>query len=439
MAKRTASNDLNHENWNVDDDPEDAGSFKRATADVLKTRVYKTARRRNPIGSSPSTDEATAEKPNIFGAFTGFSKAPVSTTSAFGFLYNNNNQPKVNGIRHLSPTMDQQTSKADHEHDEEYFSRLKGLNSSVASWIKRHVDENPFVNLKPVFQDYERYFDELELKKQVDKSKAANDSTASTSSKQFSFGIKPTTTVSNEKPKDTVDTSAKPPPKMIFGTPSTNLSNMFSFDKASAKAPTTTSSTTSPFGTSSSASPQTTSATSTTSPATSMFKPPAGPSSGFSFGGGTTSAPFTFPSTSVSSSTTSKTGTAAEADEDEPAKVEFTPVDEEGYVYKVRCKVFVKNKDKTFGDRGVGNMFLKPIPDSEKLQLIVRADTNLGNLLCNFVLSSSIPTKRLGKKDVMLVCIPTPDVAPPPVPILLRVKSAEDADELLATLEKHKK
>lgn len=124
--------------------------------------------------------------------------------------------------------------------------------------------------------------------------------------------------------------------------------------------------------------------------------------------------------------------------EDEPPKVEFTPVVEDGHVYSVRCKVFVK-KDGSFGDRGVGNLYLKPIPDSKKVQLIVRADTNLGNLLCNFILSESIPTKRMGKKDVMLVCLPIPESKPPPVPILLRVKGPEEADELLKALEKHKK
>lgn len=96
-------------------------------------------------------------------------------------------------------------------------------------------------------------------------------------------------------------------------------------------------------------------------------------------------------------------------------------------------------KDGSFTERGVGNLFLKPIEGSEKVQLIVRADTNLGNLLCNFILSKSIPTKRMGKKDVMLVCLPTPESKPPPTPILFRVKGEEEAEELMKTLEKYKK
>lgn len=128
---------------------------------------------------------------------------------------------------------------------------------------------------------------------------------------------------------------------------------------------------------------------------------------------------------------------AENRDEDEPPKVEFTKVVEEDHIYTTRCKVFVK-KDGKFGDRGVGSLYLKPIPTSNKVQVIVRADTNLGNLLCNFILSENIPTQRMGNKDVMLVCLPMPDSKPPPVPVLFRVKSSEEADTLLKTLNENK-
>lgn len=47
-GKRSASSDLNHDNWDRDDDVEDAGTFQKASDDVLKRRIIKTARRRNP-------------------------------------------------------------------------------------------------------------------------------------------------------------------------------------------------------------------------------------------------------------------------------------------------------------------------------------------------------------------------------------------------------
>lgn len=111
---------------------------------------------------------------------------------------------------------------------------------------------------------------------------------------------------------------------------------------------------------------------------------------------------------------------------------------ESDHIFTVRCKVFVKKDDK-FNVLGVGNLYIKSIAKSEKVQVIVRADNNLGNLLCNFVLSESIPIKRSGSKDVLLVCLPTPDVEPPPVPLIIRVKNSEEADKLSAVLEKHRK
>lgn len=50
-AKRSATSDLNHENWDTEEKPEKAGTFQRASEDSLKRRIIKTARRRNPISS----------------------------------------------------------------------------------------------------------------------------------------------------------------------------------------------------------------------------------------------------------------------------------------------------------------------------------------------------------------------------------------------------
>lgn len=50
-SKRTATSELNHDNWDEDDEPEEAGTFQKASEDVLKNRVIKRAVRRNPIAS----------------------------------------------------------------------------------------------------------------------------------------------------------------------------------------------------------------------------------------------------------------------------------------------------------------------------------------------------------------------------------------------------
>ena len=45
-AKRVASRELNHDNWNEEDEPEEAGTFKQADTETLQGRVIKKAKRR---------------------------------------------------------------------------------------------------------------------------------------------------------------------------------------------------------------------------------------------------------------------------------------------------------------------------------------------------------------------------------------------------------
>lgn len=99
-----------------------------------------------------------------------------------------------------------------------------------------------------------------------------------------------------------------------------------------------------------------------------------------------------------------------------------------------RCKVFVK-KESEYSDLGVGTLFIKKV-NGEKHQLLVRAETVTGNILINVLLSKSLPTQRMGKNNVMLVCMPTPQASV--TSCLLRVKSEEQADELLEIMNKYK-
>ena len=45
-GKRPASTDLNHDNWDDEERPEEAGTFKKATDDVMEKRIVKKAKRR---------------------------------------------------------------------------------------------------------------------------------------------------------------------------------------------------------------------------------------------------------------------------------------------------------------------------------------------------------------------------------------------------------
>lgn len=101
-----------------------------------------------------------------------------------------------------------------------------------------------------------------------------------------------------------------------------------------------------------------------------------------------------------------------------------------------RCKLFYK-KDATFAEKGVGMLHLKKIKE-DKTQLVVRADTSLGNILLNIMLPPNMSIVKQGKNNVMIVCIPNPPIdpktPPAPTPMLLRVKTSEDADDLIAKL-----
>lgn len=46
MAKRGATRELNHDNWNEEEEPEEAGKWKPASSEAIQGRVIKQARRR---------------------------------------------------------------------------------------------------------------------------------------------------------------------------------------------------------------------------------------------------------------------------------------------------------------------------------------------------------------------------------------------------------
>lgn len=164
----------------------------------------------------------------------------------------------------------------------------------------------------------------------------------------------------------------------------------------------------------------------------------AAPAKTFSFGIGSASA--TTPSTGFTFSNVVKPTEEKKSDdqddnEDAEPVVEFTPVEEKDSLYSKRCKLFVKVKD-SFSDRGVGTVHIKKV--DSKVQVLVRADTNLGNILLNIILNEAVPVQRMGKNNVMMVCLPTPESKPPPTSVLLRVKTTTEADELFETLNKYK-
>uniref|UniRef100_A0A182YM09 Uncharacterized protein n=1 Tax=Anopheles stephensi TaxID=30069 RepID=A0A182YM09_ANOST len=341
------------------------------------------------------------------------------------------------------------------------------LNHAFVAWITQKCKENAYCNFSPVFKSYEKYFAKFkEMEQNGTEKSLTNSSSSSSSSTEATSKLTSTSSASQPTKVDfPTGPAAKPvEPKPIepvtkepekakektgffFGTsaPKESLAAKTlatpappaaagGFTFGSGK-PLTFGGFSSTAAASTATTNSSSSTVSTTSPSffagASTFASKAITPGGFTFGSGVVKPP-------VPDSSAAANKDAAEegdADEDEPPKVEFTPVVEKDSLYSKRCKMYFK-VDGSFSDRGVGTLHVKKV--ESKVQLLVRADTSLGNIMLNIILNESVPLQRVGKNNVMLICLPTPDAKPPPKSVLLRVKTGEEADELMATLLKFK-
>jgi nuclear pore complex protein Nup50 len=113
------------------------------------------------------------------------------------------------------------------------------------------------------------------------------------------------------------------------------------------------------------------------------------------------------------------------------------------FLFIFRLKLFYWNEGK-YCDRGIGNLYLKPNSKGDKIQLIIRADTTLSQLLLNVVLNEHLPISKLNDKNISFMCVPNPSIPgikepEKPCNFLFKVKTNEDADELLNKLNELKK
>jgi len=393
------------------------------------------ASKNNKEISDKSEKPAAATGGFSFGSKPESSKSSASLFSFGAKAENKDDESKSVSIS-KSPASNSNNSGSNSGPSKEYLSHIKALNLQVLAWLKMHIEKDPLVILSPVFKDYDEHLEDI--------------------NKQFR-DKKSDDKVSKESEKTDKDSAAKPTEtKPVFGlgnpvasetksTPSPSAS-AFSFGPASTAvtkpvgtaAPTSTFS----FGASSQAAATTASSSSTFSFGAASTAP------GQSFGSGFATGGFSFGAGGFGSSSSTTTATAASEenkeegeDEDTPPVVEVKQVEESDAIYSKKCKLFYK-KDGSYVEKGVGMLYLKSV-DGGKIQLLIRADTNLGNVLLNILLSPSIPTTRVGKNNVMLVCVPNPPVDPKsdssePCPMLLRVKTTEDADELKEKLDECK-
>ncbi|NXY88801.1 NUP50 protein, partial [Alcedo cyanopectus] len=452
MAKRIAEKELTDRNWDQEDEAEEVGTFSVASEEVLKNRAIKKAKRRNVGSESESGGAFKGFKGFIVpsgkggGGFSGFgnsagmkpleglsngsssvsSTPPFSTLKATSetqsaFVSNGPSAPAFADKKAASPKSNGGSQASSSGCAESracspslYHKQLAALNRSVRDWIAKHVNTNPLCDLTPIFRDYEKYLVTIEQQHGGD-SGSENESSRTPSSEpaaalgnsklqqgaSFLFNNKSEES-SEKKPEaasERKDSSAgtkstvsfnfgKSVDSSVLGSLGSGTLSSFSFSPGNSGL----------FG-----------------KETNQTKPATGSTSGLD-----------------AQTESGNSDDKGEEEEEEPPKVIINEIKEDDAFYSKKCKLFYK-KDNEFKEKGVGTLHLKPA-GNEKTQLLVRADTNLGNILLNVLIPPKMPCSRTGKNNVLIVCVPNPpiDEKNPAVPVtmLIRVKTSEDADEL---------
>nr|XP_043871895.1 nuclear pore complex protein Nup50 [Solea senegalensis]XP_043871896.1 nuclear pore complex protein Nup50 [Solea senegalensis] len=463
MAKRIADKELTDRNWDQEDEGEEAGTFSIASDDVMKNRAIKKAKRRN-IGSEgegagafkgfkgfslTSVAASGSSAPTMFsgfgngGGFKGISSltngnssapsfggfsSPVASTAAPGLTFNGPASGKpaaaVTAKQTNGSTPGSTQSSGGVSSNKEYSRQLTALNCSVRDWITKHVNDNPLCDLNPIFRDYERHLASIE--------------------QQYGTAAAASADRGSEEKKDgtlAAAASASPPASSSSSGSSSSApaGSLFSFGKKTTD--TSSSATTAPIpaGITFNFGQKVDSSVLGSLGSKPSFSFSSSSSSQSSlFGASGSAAPLSF--SGAKSDSAPPAGENGDEESDEPPKPEVKEVKEDDAFYSKKCKLFYK-KDTEFKDKGVGTLHLKNL-DEGKTQMVIRADTNLGNILLNIVLQSSMPCSRMGKNNVMVVCVPNPAIDDKnpgsPVPFLIKVKTGEDADELHKTLEEKK-
>ena len=105
-------------------------------------------------------------------------------------------------------------------------------------------------------------------------------------------------------------------------------------------------------------------------------------------------------------------------------------------LHTVRAKLFYKKGD-SFAELGVGTLRLEAAAPGA-VRLLLRNDTPLGKVLLNIRVSTEIPVSAK-KNNVFVVCVANPplskDDGEAPVTYLVRVKTADSAEELLRVIK----
>lgn len=281
--------------------------------------------------------------------------------------------------------------------DQSYMDRLASLNVSVLNWIKQHVAKNPCIDLTPVFNDYQKHLKDL-------------DCTKKTQAKPNPEVSEPTTATTVFK---TPENQATPAPALGQKKPVSVFAST-------------------PISSDAGALPST--AISAPKFSSTMFSP--GMFSNLNNQKATATVEPAKPAAPVTEAV--QEGEPSDAIPD----VERKTIEEKDAFHQIRCKLFYK-KDAQYKELGVGMLYLKKQPESDKTQLLVRMETAIGKVLLNINLGSGLPKARVGKNNISLVSVPNPPVFSKdadgdnslPLSYLLRVKGAVEADELMEKIK----
>ncbi|KAM7378596.1 hypothetical protein PAMA_013485 [Pampus argenteus] len=477
MAKRIADKELTDRNWDQEEEGEEAGTFSVASDHVLKNRAIKKAKRRNigaesEVGaafkgfkgfSMTATPAASgASTPTLFSgfgngggfkglrgltngnsitpSFGGCFSPPAATSSASPGLISNGpasakptadiTSKQTNGSTLSTTQSSSSCGSSSSVSNKEYSRQLTALNCSVRDWITKHVNDNPLCDLNPIFRDYERHLASIERQYGAGSADGGSE-------EKKQGGMLPTTATLPPSSSSSSSSSSSPAPAPVaalfsFGKTTTGDSSQ---DK-SAAAPIPVGVTFN-FGQKVDSSALGSLGSKSTPPSFS-FSSSTSSSQSSLFGAAGAAAPLSFSGKKAEDAQPAEEN--GDEESDEPPKPEIKEVQEDDAFYSKKCKMFYK-KESEFKEKGVGTLHLKQMADG-KTQMIIRADTNLGNILLNIIVQASMPCSRVGKNNVMVVCVPNPPVDDKnpgsPVPLLIRVKTTEDADELHKTLEEKK-
>lgn len=431
MAKKNAKKEVTGRNWQRD--PEEEGTFSLASEDVLKNRTIKRAKRRHARPQSEGKGTSKGIKslavPSGNGEFGGGpeekplevlttrrnpARAAAEPKAALGSVSVNeppsmdheqgsDAQTNVHSQHPISPGLVFSQACA----GSVYHRQLTGLNCSVRDWIVKHVNANPFCDLTPVFKQYEKYLAAIE--------KQLHSSCGCLSESEPNRDL-----IGTQPPSLVVDKELQP--QLVS---SEKTESMCEKKADTAQGATSISG---HFG------------KNIETPVWGSLN--SGPTNGVSSStkssslGGKGTSPRKPASAKALESPTQGSSEEGKGKRDEPPKVLLVEEKEESAFYCKKCKLFYK-KDNEFKEKGVGTLYLKSTAN-QKTRLLVQ-DTKLDNILLNILIPPDMPCTRMGKNNVLIVCVPNPPLdkknAAIKVTMLIRVKTSKDADELHKILQ----